>query len=103
MAEHGRPKVRLKWARTSGTSCAVACHAASERLLVPLGRQGNGKRRLNLSIQPPDYRCRSILIRHHYGDGSLWIVNVEWAIGLGETCHGRVWVCDESSLRFCKT
>jgi len=45
--EHGRPKVRLKWERTSGTSCAVACHAESERLLVPLGRQGNGKRRLN--------------------------------------------------------
>gem|GEM_PF-1438051 len=28
---------------------------------------GHGKRRLNLSIQPPDYRCRSILVRHHYG------------------------------------
>ncbi len=42
-AEHGRPKVRLKWARTSGTSRAVACHAKSELLLVPLGRQGNGK------------------------------------------------------------
>jgi hypothetical protein len=24
------------------------------------------KRRLNLAIQPPDYRCRSILVRHHY-------------------------------------
>ena len=40
-AEHGRPKVRLKWDRTSGTSCAVAWHAESEWLLVPLGRLGN--------------------------------------------------------------
>ena len=30
-AEHGRPKVRLTWGRTSGVSCAVACHAESER------------------------------------------------------------------------
>jgi hypothetical protein len=33
--------------------------------------------RLNQLIQPPDYRSRSILVRHHYGDGGLWIVNVE--------------------------
>jgi len=30
------------WARTSGTSCAVACHAESERLFVPLGRLWRG-------------------------------------------------------------
>jgi hypothetical protein len=39
-AEHGLSNVRLSWARTSGTSCAVACHAESERLLVPLGGRG---------------------------------------------------------------
>jgi len=36
-----RSKVRLTGERTSGTSSAVACHAESERLLVPLGRRGN--------------------------------------------------------------
>src|ERR1017187_5728012 len=30
-AEHGRAKGGLKWDRTRGTSCAVACHAESER------------------------------------------------------------------------
>ena len=30
-------------------------------------------------IQPPDYRCRSILVRHHYGDGGLRVVDVEGA------------------------
>jgi hypothetical protein len=38
--------------RKSGTSCAVACHAESERLLLPLGRRGKKKKRLNRS-QPP--------------------------------------------------
>jgi len=41
-AEHGRSNVRHTWARTSGTGCAVACHAESERLPVPLGRRGIG-------------------------------------------------------------
>src|ERR1035441_527782 len=40
---------------------------------------GMAKRRLNQVIQPPDYRCRSIVVRHHYGDGGLWIVNVQRA------------------------
>ena len=30
--------------RKIGTSCAVACHAESERLLVPLGRRGNERK-----------------------------------------------------------
>src|ERR1039458_2707458 len=38
-------------------------------------------------IQPSDYRCRSILVRHHYGDGGLWIVNVEGATS-GNEFHG---------------
>jgi len=29
--------------RTSGTGCAVACHAESERLPVPLGRRRNSR------------------------------------------------------------
>jgi hypothetical protein len=39
-AEHGQPKVRRKWERTSGTSCAVVCHAESERCLCLLDGRG---------------------------------------------------------------
>jgi hypothetical protein len=46
-SENCLPKGSLKWARTSGTSCTVACIAESERPRGPHGRRGKRKRRLN--------------------------------------------------------
>jgi hypothetical protein len=56
--------------RTSGTSCAVLTTLIASCKLEPLGRFG----------EMSDYRCRSILARHHHGDGRLQIVHVEWLV-----------------------
>ncbi len=50
----------------------LAYHAESERLLVPLGRQWNGKSRLNRIDSVARLKMpvnRSLLVRHHYGGG----------------------------------
>ena len=47
--------------------------------LCLLDGRGMAKGDRTILIQPPDYRCRAILVRHHYGDGRLWIVSVQCA------------------------
>ena len=78
---HGKGQV-AQVARWLATLKASVC-------LCLLDGRGMAKRRLNQLIQPPDYRCRSILVRHHYGDGRLWIVNIEWTTS-GDEFHGAL-------------